>query len=96
MIPGVPGSVGRFPLLIVHVGPSLLEESIDYLRGFDANNFSELRAREESPLEQVSLHMIGAGDLNGLAVEPINKLPEGLTVSLDDGLEGCLSLWMSM
>ena len=39
--------------------------------------------------------MIDAGDLDGLIVEKINKLPEGLVVSLDDGLEGCLSLRMS-
>ena len=95
MIPWVSGSIGRFPLLIVHVGSNLLEESIECLRWFDANGFTEFRSREESPLEQVSLHMISVEDLDGLAVEPINKFPEGLVVSLDDSLEGCFSLWMS-
>ena len=75
MIPWVPSSIGRFPLLIVHIGPNLFEESIECLWWFDANDFSELRAREESPLEQVSLHMIGAGDLDGLSVESINEIP---------------------
>ena len=95
MIPLVPGSICRFPLLIIHIGPSLFKENIECLRWFNANEFSELHAREESPLEQAFLHMIGAGDLNGLMVEPINKLPEGLVASLDDGLEGCLSLRVS-
>ena len=96
MIPGVPGSVGGFPLLIFHVGSSLLEEGIECPQWSDANEFSELSAREEAPLEQVSLYMIGSGDLDGLAVEPINKFPDGLVVSLDDSLEGCFNLWMSM
>ena len=95
MIPGVPGSVGCFPLLRVHIGSGFFEEGIERPRWFDANGFPELRAREESPLKQVSLHIINAGDLDGLAVEPINKFPEGLVVSLDDGLEDCFSFWMS-
>ena len=40
--------------------------------------------------------MVGAQDLNGLAVEPINEFPEGFVASLDNSLEGGLSLRMSM
>ena len=95
MIPLVPGSICRFPLLIIHIGPSLFKENIECLRWFNANEFSELHAREESPLEQVSLHVIDARDLNGLAVELINKLHEGFVASLDDSLKGGLNLRVS-
>ena len=94
MIPGVPGSIGRFPLLVVHVCYGFLEEGIECPGWFDANDLSEFRVREESPLEKVSLHMIGVGDLDGLPVEPINKFHQGLVVCLDDSLEGCFSIWV--
>ena len=86
--PRILGSVGRFSLLVVHVDSGFLEEGIEYLGWFDAYGLSEFRAREDSPLEQVSLHVIVTGDLDGLPIAPVNKFPQGLMVSWDDGLEG--------
>ena len=94
-IPWVTAFVGRFPLLVVHIGPSFFEESIESPGWFDTDGFPELCAREESSLEQIYLHVIGTEDLNGLAVEPIYVLHEGFVVSLDDSLVGGLSLLMS-
>ena len=36
------------------------------------------------------------GDLYGFAVEAINKLSQGFILYLDDGLEYCLGLWVSL
>ena len=63
--------------------------------GFNANDLSEFSARKESPLKQVSFHVIDTRDLNGLTVEPINVFHEGLVAPLGDFLKGGLSLQMS-
>ena len=94
-VPWVVSFLGCFPLLVVHVGPSLFEESIECPGWFDANGLPELRAQEESPLEQILFHVIGTEDLDGLAVETIYKLLEGLVASLDDNFESNLRIWMS-
>ena len=67
-IPGVSGSVGRFSLLVVHVGSSFLEEGVERSGWFDAHSFPEFSAGEEPPLQQVSLHMVRAVDLYGFPV----------------------------
>ena len=89
------GSVVHFSLLVVHIGPGILEEGIKRPGWFDTYGFSEFGAREEPPLEQVSFHVVRAKDLDGLSVEPVNEFPQGLIMSLDDGLEGCFGLWVS-
>ena len=94
-VSGVSGSVGRFSFLVVHVGSGLLEEGIKHSGRFDAHGFSELGVGEETPLQQVSLHMVPIGDLDGFPVEAVNKLSQGLIVLLDDGLESHLGLWVS-
>ena len=94
-VSGVSGSVGRFSLLVVHVGPGLFEEGIKRPGWFDAHGFSEFGAREEPPLQQVSLHMVRAGDLDGFPVEAVNEFSQGLIVFLDDGLERCFGLRVS-
>ena len=92
MISGISSSFGRFSLLVVHIGSGLLEEGIECLGWLDAYSLSEFHAREESPLEQVPLYMVPAGDLDGLPVEAVNEFSQGLIVFLDDGLECCFDL----
>ena len=55
----------------------------------------EFGAGEEPPLEQVTLHMVRAGDLDGFPIEAINEFSQGLIVLLDDGLERCFGLRVS-
>ena len=62
---------------------------------FGAHRLSEFCVGEEPPLQQVSLHMVRAGDLYGFAIEAIDKFSQGFILSLDDGLECCLGLWVS-
>ena len=92
---GVPGSVGRLPFLVIHICAGLLEESIECSGWFDAHCLSEFCAGEEPPLQQVPFHVVRAGDLYGFAIKAINKLSQGFILSLDDGLESRLGLWVS-
>ena len=94
--PGVTGSIGRFPFLVVHVGPGLLEESIERSGWFDAHCFSELHVGEESHLQQVSFHVVRAGDLDGFTIEAVDEFSQGFILSLDDSLERRFGLWMSL
>ena len=60
-VSGVSGSVGRFSLLVVHVGSGLFEEGIKCSGWFDAYGLSEFRAWEE-PLSSIVCQGLG---LNG-------------------------------
>ena len=94
-ISGVSGSIDCFPFLVVHVGSGLLEKGIKRSGWFDAYGFSEFGVGEETPIQQVSLHMVRAEDLDGFPVEAVNEFPQGLIVLLDDGLERRFGLRMS-
>ena len=93
--PGVPGSVGRLPFLVIHICTGLLEESVECSGWFDAHRLSEFCAREEPPLQQVPFHVVRAGDLYGFAIEAVDEFSQSLVLPLDDGLEHYLGLWMS-
>ena len=91
---GIPGSVGRFSFFVIHICPGLLEESIKRSGWFEAHGFPEFCAGEEAPLQQVSLHMVRARDLDGFSVETVDELSQGLILPLDDGLERRFGLRM--
>ena len=59
-IPRVTGSVGYFILPVVHVGTGIFKESVVRPGWLNVDGLSEFSAREESSLEQVPFHVIGA------------------------------------
>ena len=93
LVPGIPSRVGRFFLFMLNVGLGLEEESVQGGRSFDANGFGEITAWAKASFEQILLHVVGRGNLDGFLVEPLDVSSERFFLSLNDGLEGGFSLW---
>ena len=81
------GLVGRLLLLIDDIRLCPGEKGVCIFQGLNPDSLSEVAALAQPLLEDVALHLIGRGDLDGFPIESVDEVPQGFFRPLHNGFQ---------